>query len=552
MLTHISIKDFAIVDDLSLDLTQGMTVLTGETGAGKSILIDALNYALGARADAGMVRHGCLRADISVAFSLTQIPEARAWLLEADLLSEEECVLRRTIQADGKSKHFINGQLATQAQIRSLSAALINIHGQHENQRLLNRDEQQKLLDNFAHHNDLLKAVKTHYQTWWTTSAQITDLKKRSSADSELALRQYQVEELRKLATTPEEEANLTIEYKKLNQAESLIKDCEAANQALADNEAGNAIDLLGTTLKNIQALQSIDPAFTKVYRLLEEAQIQAQEAKSELALLSQGIEINPERLREMEARLTLLNETARKYKVPAKELASLQTRLETELNTLAEADNYLIILEKSLVEEAQAYNKAAAQLSKSRQKAAAIFNTQITEHIQNLGMPQGIFSLQFEKLEKFASGGVEKVEFLISPNPGQPLKPLHKIASGGELSRISLAIHVITAQVDNTPCLVFDEVDVGISGGTAEIVGRLLRQLAQKTQVICITHLAQVAAQGNQHLKISKTVEAGQTRSHITELNQVEQIEEIARLLGGVNITTKTREHAKEMLEKF
>jgi DNA repair protein RecN (Recombination protein N) len=551
MLTHISIKDFAIVDDLSLDLKNGMTVLTGETGAGKSILIDALNYALGARADASMVRHGCARADISVSFSLTHIPDARAWLLEADLLSEEDCLLRRTIQADGKSKHFINGQLATQVQIRSFSQTLINIHGQHENQRLLNREEQQKLLDDFAHHDNLLKEVRTHYQAWLATQTEIDQLQKTGSVDAQIALLRYQVEELEKLATTSTEEAELTVEHKKLAQAERLIQDCSQARASLSEGEI-NVLDLLGASLKNLTILETLDPSFKKIVALLEDAKIQALEASGELEAAANHIEINPARLLIVEQRLTLLNEMGRKYKLPPKELCVLQTRLEAELNALENADKQLILLEKKLVELAITYKKTAAKLSASRQKASDAFNTQVTAHIQNLGMPQGLFSLQFESLEKFSIHGSEKVEFLISPNPGQPLKPLHKIASGGELSRISLAIHVITAQVDNTPCLVFDEVDVGISGGTAEIVGRLLRQLAQKTQVICITHLAQVAAQGNQHLKISKTVEAGQTRSHITELSQVEQIEEIARLLGGIHITDKTREHAKEMLGKF
>jgi DNA repair protein RecN (Recombination protein N) len=550
MLIHISIKDFAIVDDLSLDFKSGMTVLTGETGAGKSILIDALNYALGARADASMVRHGCARADISVSFSLAQIPQAHTWLTNAELNNEDkECILRRTIQQDGRSKHFINGQLVTQTQIKTLAQELINIHGQHENQRLLDRDEQQILLDNFAHHEALLKDVKIQYQNWLATQAEINTLQKTGSVDSQIALLRYQVEELEKLATTATEEAELTIEHKKLAQAERLIHDCSQARTALSEGES-NVLDLLGASLKNLHTLETLDLSFKKIVSLLEEAKIQASEANDELETAAAHIEINPERLLEVEQRLTLLNDMARKYKVPAKDLLALQARLQSALNTLENADKQLIILEEKLKALAENYKKAAAKLSASRQKTAEIFNQEVTAHIQNLGMPQGIFSLQFEPLDKFSSSGAERIEFLISPNPGQPLKPLHKIASGGELSRISLAIHVITAQVDNTPSLVFDEVDVGISGGTAEIVGRLLRQLAQKTQVICITHLAQVAAQGNQHLKISKTVAEGQTRSHIIELSKTQQIEEIARLLGGINITDKTREHAKEMLE--
>ncbi len=568
MLQHLNIKDFAIIADLALDLKAGMTVLTGETGAGKSILIDALQYALGARADASMVRYGCERADISLSFSLKNIPAANAWLQEHELNTDDECILRRTISSDGRSKHFINGQLSPQAQVRELGELLVNIHGQHENQRLMQRDnqqqllddfatadtltksrQQQKLLDQFAHHADLLKRVQTLYQAWQTVQQKIAQLQQGENNTARLSLLEFQVQELTALNLQTNEYAALGLEHKQLANADTLLQHCEQALALLSENTDANIDTLLNATLHELHTQQELDPRLKNAYVLLQEAQIQIQEANHELNHYRDSVEINPERLAVVEQRLSILHDTARKYKVTPENLLALVTQLSTELTDLQQADKRIAELELEAQQLAADYATAAKALSQSREKAAQRFNAAVTQHIRELGMPEGDFKVQFEPQTKLSAQGAEKIEFLISANRGQPPKPLSKVASGGELSRISLAIQVITASADNTPTLIFDEVDVGIGGGTAEIVGKLLRELSKKAQVLCITHLPQVAAQGHQHLQVSKTTQKNVTISQLQEIKEATRVEEIARMLGGVKITANTLAHAKEML---
>lgn len=553
MLTHLTIKDFAIVADLSLELHAGMTVLTGATGAGKSILIDALQAVLGARADADMVRHGCDQADITASFSLPTLPIAAAWLRDQTLLSEADCILRRTINRAGRSKHFINGQLCTQLQVRHLGELLVNIHGQHENQRLLQRDQQLLLLDGvaatyFPQHLKLMKAVQLCFQHWQQVDNELKALRNQDDSHAQLALLKYQLEELANLALHDNEDEQLTAAHKQLANADVLAQSCHQALLLLQDDES-NSIILLTAALKQVSHLQAVDKRLKNIFTLLSEALIQVQEAIAELRHYSTQIEVDPTRLTRVEQRLRVLYDVARKYKVAPAELPQLEKRLQSNLLALSQADQKAATLETILADSARQYQQAAKALSVSRHQAAIRVSRAVTQHICALGMPAGQFDLRFETQEKFAAQGLEKIELLVSANLGQPLKPLHKIASGGELSRISLAIQIITAPAGNTPSLIFDEVDVGIGGETAEMVGALLRQLSQKAQVICITHLPQVAIQGHHHLQVSKAVEAGQTTSSIRELSAAERIVEVARVLGGIKITAQTLAHAQEML---
>ncbi len=568
MINHITIKDFAIAADVSLDLKNGMTVLTGETGAGKSILIDAIQYALGARADASMVRHGCERADISISFALKHIPLAEAWLTEHELNASGECILRRTINADGRSKHFINGQLSTQAQVRELGELLVNIHGQHENQRLLQREQQQilldefasadtfikpknqqKILDQFAHHGELLKRVQNCYRAWQQVHDEILKLKQSEDQSARISLLEYQIQELTKLDLQVNEYADLGVEHKQVANADNLIQQCQQALLLLTENSEANIDQLLNQALHILNTQQELDARLKNAGTLLTEAQIQINEATRELQHYTDHLEVNPERLQIVEQRLSLLHDTARKYKVTPENLMTLLEQLNQELTNLQHADKLIAELAQQLLQLETNYQVAAKALSDSRKKASLQFDKLVSEHIKQLGMPEGEFSVQFEPLNKLSAQGAEKTEFMVSANRGQPLKPLQKVASGGEISRISLAIQVITAQADNTPTLIFDEVDVGIGGGTAEIVGKLLLQLSQKAQVLCITHLPQVAAQGQQHLQISKSTKDNMTVSKLNELSTTERVQEIARMLGGIKMTEHTLAHAKEML---
>tara|TARA_R110000868_G_scaffold8205_7_gene42775 strand:+ start:92152 stop:93867 length:1716 start_codon:yes stop_codon:yes gene_type:complete len=569
MLKSITINNFAIVENLELDFQAGMSSLTGETGAGKSILIDALQYALGARADASMVRHGADRASISVMFDVQNIPAASEWLQAHELDQAHDCLLRRTINADGRSKHFVNGQASTQTQVRELGELLINIHGQHENQNLSkgdkqqqllddfaqstsfnNKKQQQKALDKFAKHGDLLVNVQNIYQQWQRINQEMTQLRKQDTDQARIELLQYQIQELAELGLSDNELDTLTAEHKQLANADDIIADSKQALNIIYEDDDVNALSLLTTAQASLNAHRNVSKHIESAYNMLSDAVIQVQEAASELQDYTDGVEANPERLVEVEQRLSQIHGIARKHHVDAEQLPALHDRLSKELDSVAHADKHLKALEQERQKIETDYQTAAKQLSASRAKAAKTFNQQVTANIQQLGMPNGQFEVKLTLQDKITETGLEKIEFLVSANPGQPLKPLTKVASGGEISRISLAIQVITAQADNTPSLIFDEVDVGIGGGTAEIVGKLLRQLGERAQVLCITHLAQVAAQGNHHLQVQKQSDKKTTQTRVVYLSDAERIQEIARMLGGIKITEQTLAHAKEMLE--
>ncbi len=569
MLNSITVNNFAIIDNLELDFSAGMTVLTGETGAGKSIIIDAVQYALGARADSSMVRHGCTRADISVHFDIKHIPHAIDWLQQHELDDAENCLLRRTINADGGSKQFINGQPSTQAQMRELATLLINIHGQHDNQNLGKKHTQQNLLDTFAHslglasknnqtkaldkfaqHGELVKNVQTLYQSWADINTAITEIQGNDNDHSaRIELLSYQLQEFEKLDLQKNEITELERDHKMLTCADDLYADCSVAKTIIDGDDEDSINNALQRCIKKISKYSEHNSKIKNSLSMLDQALILTQEATDEISDHLDKIEISPERLQQVETRLTLIHDVARKHKVPPEQLLDKFSSIGTELDHLKNAGQRLTELTAQLAQAEIAYQAVAKKLSQSRLAAAKQFNSAVTKNIHQLGMPGGNFEVSFVPRDKFSQSGLEQTEFLVSANPGQPLKPITKVASGGELSRISLAIEVITAQNTNTPTLIFDEVDVGIGGGTAEIVGKLLKELGEKTQVLCITHLAQVAAQAHHHLQISKLTDGKQTQTQIHELHGEAKIHEIARMLGGVKITQQTLAHAKEML---
>jgi DNA repair protein RecN (Recombination protein N) len=552
MLTHIHIWNFAIVEKLDMELEDGLTVLTGETGAGKSILLDALNLSLGDRADTGVIRHGAEKAEISVTFDTANAPEAENWLKQHELNSAQECIIRRVISNKGSSKAFINGKPAPIQQLRELGEMLVDLHGQHEHQSLLKANAQRQLLDDYAVHNDLVKQVHAAYQQWHALQDELQRLSEaQRDRNEKLELLRYQVDELEKLSLTESELPELESEHKKLANATQLISTCERNMHLLEDNEQGAINNLLSKVSNDIQTLSDTDENLKNVAGMLDSALIQSREAAGELRNYMDGLDINPQRLEEVEQRLGTITDLSRKHHVQAEELPAMLPKLQEELSSLENAEGRLNNLEEDISKATDNYRKLATKLFQSRSKAAKTLSKSVTESMQKLGMEGGSFVVQLTTEENFTIHGLEKVDFMVSANPGQPVKPLTKVASGGELSRISLAIQVITAQNSRIPTLIFDEVDVGIGGRVAEIVGRLLRELGDHRQVICVTHLPQVAALGHHHLQVSKQKATDTTISQIAELQQVQRVEEIARMLGGIEITDQTLLHAEEMLKK-
>jgi DNA repair protein RecN (Recombination protein N) len=553
MLHHLHIQNFTIIDELELEFKTGMTVLTGETGAGKSILIDALLLALGDRADSSVIRTGNERCSISADFDIQQLPAAQQWLNEHELSSDDACVLRRVINNDGRSKGFINGQTVPLQQLRELGNLLINIHGQHEHQTLLKPDKQRALLDAYAGNSIPCKKVQELYNQWRKTQDELETLQTQNTQRAaHVELLTYQVQELDKLALQADELTQLDTEQRQLANVDHLLENAHNAIALLADNEEHNVLTSLNHISQQLITIQNIDSSLANAAELINNVIIQVEEAGNDLRHYLDRVELNPERLQWVEQRLTAIYDIARKHKVDAKNLYDWHQQMRSELDQLENHDAHLLRLQQTITELATAYQKAAAELTKSRQQAAKRLCPLIEKSMQQLGMPHGHFTIQFEKIpdNQFSAYGQEKIEFQVSTNPGLPLQPLAKTASGGELSRISLAIHVLTAQKDATPTLIFDEVDTGIGGGTAEIVGGLLRQLANTAQVLCVTHLPQVAAQGQQHLQVGKIINKTHTKTEVRTLDKKSKIQEIARMLGGVKITDQTLAHAKEMVE--
>lgn len=552
MLVHLSVHNYAIVEHLDLELQRGMTVISGETGAGKSIMLDALGLALGDRADSSVVRQGADKADILASFDLADIPDAQAWLAARDLDNDGPCILRRVITAEGRSRGYINGSPCPQGDLKALGELLIDIHSQHEHQSLLKPDTHRRLLDEYAGAQELARQVHLAAQRWKQTRQTLDRLS--NASDDQRARHQllsYQLEELENLALGEHELEQLEQEHKNLANAGQLLGACQQVMELCSENDAGNVLSALTSSLQRLTAFQGQSGALGEAVNLLASAQIQVEEAVGELNRFIDHFDADPQRQQALEERLDAIYSLARKHRVQPAELPELQQRLLSELESLNADDEAVERLGEELEAYARHYLEKAEELSRVRQAAATCLGEAVEDEIQRLGMPGGRFSVV---LKPVAPGenpphGLELVEFLVSANPGQPPRALAKVASGGELSRISLAIQVITAQSSRTPTLVFDEVDVGIGGPTAEIVGQLLRRLGERGQVLTVTHLPQVAAQGHNHLFVHKARGVDETRTAVAELNGDARVEEVARMLGGVDLTEQSLAHARQMV---
>ncbi|HEX2530893.1 MAG TPA: DNA repair protein RecN [Burkholderiaceae bacterium] len=547
MLRTLSIRDFVIVDAIELEFAPGFTVFTGETGAGKSILIDALALALGGRGDASVVREGAPKTDITAEFSVNG--EVQAWL-DANEFGTEDGValLRRVIDNAGRSKAFINGIAATAAQLRDLGEMLVDIHGQHAHQSLLKADAQRSLLDGQAGLQDKAKAVAAAYKTWRALARQREEFE--SNARNVLLERErleWQVNELEKLALKPGEWAEISNEHSRLSHAASLIEGAQEALTTISESDTNPMLSQLSLLTQKLVKLAEIDEALKPVVDALEPARIQLQEAVYALNDYLGRVELDPERLHEVEARLEAIHSTARKFHVMPEELPQEFESLSAQLRQLADASD-LDALRAQEDKLKAAYMDIAQKLSGARAKAAKALGEVVTAAMQDLSMAGGRFEIALRACEP-GGYGLEQVEFMVAAHAGTTPRPLVKVASGGELARISLAISVITSSATATPTLIFDEVDSGIGGGVAEVVGRLLKRLGQDRQVLCVTHLPQVASQANQHFQVSKQSAGGKTVSSIDPLDAKARVEEIARMLGGLEITATTRKHARELL---
>lgn len=553
MLRSLNIRDFVIVDELDLDLDHGFTVLTGETGAGKSILLDALSLVLGERADPSQIREGKNKAEISALFSLDgSLKELiSSWLDEQGFNLEDDgatLILKRIIDSSGRSRAFINGGIATLNQTKELGNHLVDIHGQHAHQLLLKTGAQRDLLDHQAQLQEQVLTVKGLYQEWQAAKKQLELAKSAGeSLQKEQERLSWQLEELDQLAPKAGEWAEIDVEYSRLANAAKLIEGSQNALAMLSEQE-GNAEELLGKAFTEIEDLAKLDSHLEDAKISLESAQIQISEATHSLNRYLQKIDVDPDRLAEVEERLKALHSAAKKFKVTPEELPTIWLDIKEKVNAIKDSQD-LAALEKNLLATQAEYNKAAKSLSLNRTKAAKTLEKLVTEAMQDLSMAGGQFVIGIEPLAEGSAYGLENIEFLVAGHPGVSPKPLSKVASGGELARISLAISVITSEASQIPTLIFDEVDSGIGGAVAETVGKRLKELGQAHQVLCVTHLAQVAAQGHQHWKVEKQSSNNSTTSSITSLNRQERVEEIARMLGGTEITDTTRRHARELL---
>lgn len=554
MLTQLVIKNFTIVDQLELDIPIGMTAITGETGAGKSIMLDALGLALGERADSGIVRNSADKAEILASFGLSNCPDAQSWLKTKQLDSEcgNECILRRVISREGRSRSYINGSPSPLQDLRELGSLLLEIHGQHAHHSLLKKDCHRRLLDEYGQLTPLYQQLVGTYKKWQRKTQQLEIITRQSQEQqAKQQLLEYQLNELTTLELHEGEVEALEKEQKLLSNIGTLQQNCQHVIDICSESRSANLLQLLTQALQVLTSLNTESPQLAESQQLLINAQIQIEEAELSLQQVIQQAHADPQHLQEIELRLSSIYNIARKHRIHPSKLNTFQQQLEEELNHLAASGELIAELEATTQRLAEEYFQLAIKLSKKRQQVANKLGKAVTSEIKQLGMPQGHFQIRIDAISstKPLPTGLDNIEFLVSANPGQPLKPIQKVASGGELSRISLAIQVITAQTSTTPTLIFDEVDVGISGGTAEIVGALLRQIGNQGQVLCVTHLPQVASQGHHHFNVKKMVKNSTTFTQIEALSSAEKISEIARLLGGVKLTDQTVAYAEEML---
>lgn len=553
MLTHLQIRDFAIIDAVDLDLGAGLTALTGETGAGKSILVDAVMLAIGGRAGADVVRHGAERAEVTATFDPRGLEGVAGWLEAQSIDAEDELHLRRVVGQDGRSRAWVNGQLLPLGAIRDLGQHLIDIHGQQEFLSLTRRDAQRDLLDAHGRHAPLLEPVARLARAHRSLAQEVAALRAAAAErDSRLELLRYQVRELDALALKDGEVAELVEEHTRLANRSRLAEAAQAALGLTYEGEGQDAHALASRALAQVRAVSEVDARLKPVESLLGEALITLKEAGAALSGYLEGLEVDPRRQAYVENRIGSIDELARKHRLAPEALPAQFAALREELARLESADTTVAALEQQLTALRRDYDSAAAALGVKRRKAAADLSTQVTDLMKVLGMPGGRFVVELRPRDTTepAADGMDEIDFLVSANPGQPPKPVAKVASGGELSRISLAVQVAAAgRGEGRLCMIFDEVDAGVGGGVAERVGRQLRALGQRGQVLCVTHLAQVASQADHQVRVAKLTDGRTSRTSLAVLNADERVEELARMLGGVELTSTAREHAREML---
>lgn len=552
MLTSLQVNNFAIITSSSLELRAGMTTLTGETGAGKSILLGALGMVLGDRASPGAVRDTAERAEITAVFDIANSQAARTWLEAHTLDQDDECILRRVVTRDGKSKAYVNGTPVTVRNLRELGQLLVNIHGQHDHQLITLPDTQRVIVDDFGNTAALLTSVRSVSERWHAKHKELNSLQQRLSARGDrLDTLRYQLQEFSQLNFKHIDFSTIDTEHRRLANATELKLFCEKAMDLLQDGNHA-ALTQLSEAQRCIDGLTEQDRSAADISELLANARIQTEEAIDSLRHYDSSIEPHPERLQELDAILSVAHQLAKKHRVDLDELAPLAEQLQQELESLESIDDSVESLEKALSEIFDEYLASCAKLTKKRKAAAKQLSKHLTSAMQTLGMKGGKFAIELTQrhLDQPAAAGLDQVVFNVSANPGASLRPMSDVASGGELSRLSLAVQLIASTHNQVPTLIFDEVDTGVGGGVAETVGQQLRQLGNRCQVLCVTHLPQVAAQGHHHIRVSKKSSDNKTLAESKLLSDKESLEEIARMLGGVKITKRTREHAREMLD--
>jgi DNA repair protein RecN (Recombination protein N) len=550
MLRHLALKDFAVVRAAELEFGPGMTVISGETGAGKSLLVDALGFLSGLRADSGVVRHGAERAELSAEFSLDDASPALAWLRDNEL-DDSDCQLRRVIRADGGSRAWINGRSVTLTQLTELAALLVEIHGQHEHQALLSRPSQLALLDAYARNDAERGAVRSAATVWSGLLRERDTLLQQGDVSDRLNYLEHQFGELEREDLSAAAIEALSASHRRQANASGLIDACNAAFARLAGEEAPSVSRQLQQTRSELTRLAEHEPRLREVDALIDGANIQLDEALVVLDRIRDDLDADPAQFMELERKLGRIHDLARKHRVPPEQLGARRDAIASELDALRGAGERLLSLNAEIEAAAKTWRSAAAALAQTRQQAAAKLAKATTELIAELGMGGGRFEIAIEAndSERPDPLGSERVEFLVSANAGQPPRALRKVASGGELSRISLAIEVAALGLDAVPTMVFDEVDSGIGGAVSEIVGQKLRALSEKRQVLCVTHLPQVAAQGHSHYRVSKAPVDGMTQSAVESLTAKQREEELARMLGGVEVSKEARAAAKRLL---
>ncbi len=554
MLSNLTIKNYAIIDQLELEFSAGLTALTGETGAGKSILLGALGLVLGDRADNESIKQGCDHAEIVAVFDISKLTAVSSWLVEQELNDEAECILRRRITRDGRSRAYINSTPVNLQVIRELGEMLIDIHGQHEHQSMMKPVIQRQLLDDYANHPELNQAVSNAYVQLKLVDEQLQHLEQASNERSDrLDLLRFQTSELEAAELLDDEFQQLNEQHSRLAHAEKLTSTVQQAIHKLHDAEDSTVQSELSRILNTLLDISEYDDKLKPATDLIQDALVQVEEGISELRHYEASLELNPGDLETVEQRLQTIHDLARKHRVEPDQLTTLQQQLQDELNNLDHADERLLELRRQYEELENSYHQSATALSKSRARAAKKLNKAVTQSMQTLGMKGGQFIVELSTLadSRYNAYGDDSIVFTVTANAGQDCKALSRVASGGELARISLAIQMITATQCRIPSLIFDEVDSGVGGGIAEIVGQHLRELGTRYQVLCITHLPQVASQAHQHMRVHKQAERKKTQTQVDTLDRYERVQEVARMLSGVEITQQSLDHAEEMLAR-